>query len=116
MAITVEKLQKWASKKKTPKLIKTLSSSDVNIRVATIKALGLIKNEDSMNALIPLLNDPLPEIRASAAEALGNVGIARSLEFIRQLWLNEENELVREKAKWAMNQIKSQVAQEELNN
>lgn len=110
MAISVKKVQKWAEKKKVSKLLKALSVNDVEIRIAAIEALGKTKDENAMNTLITLFKDPNALIRANAAEALGNIGNGRTLEFVRQLWNTDSDENVREKAKKAINDIKENMA------
>ncbi len=113
MALSIKKVEKWAQKKKVDKLLKALSTEDIEVRIAVIKALGATKTENAMNALIPLLNHADPQIRLNTVEALGIIGIGRSLEFVRQLWNSEANEEVREKAKLAMNAIKENSQKEE---
>lgn len=113
MALSIKKVEKWAQKKKVDKLLKALSTEDIEVRIAVIKALGATKTENAMNALIPLLNNADPRIRLNTVEALGTIGIGRSLEFVRQLWNSEANEEVREKAKLAMNAIKENSKKEE---
>lgn len=116
MAVTVEKLEKWAQKSKTSKIIKTLSVDNKDLRIAAIKTLGTTKDEVSMNELISLLKDPDVSIRTTAIEALGTMGNSRSLEFIRQLWDTEKDEQVRETIRLAINKIKKKMADEEANN
>ena len=105
MAVTIKKVEKWSQKKKIPKLLKALSVEDTGIRIEVIKALGISKNESAMHTLIALLSDPDTSIRAASIEALGTMGNNRSIEFIRQLWNNESDENLREKAKLAINAI-----------
>jgi FOG: HEAT repeat len=106
MAITVQKVEKWSAKKKTAKLLKALEINDLNVRIAVIQALGRIKDENVMYKLVLLLKDSNPSIRASSAEALGNMGNVRSLEFVRQLWTIEQDQDVREKSRIAIAKIK----------
>lgn len=115
MAITIKKIESWSEKKKTDKLLKALSSDSEEIKVAAIRALGGIKEEKVMHALIALLSDPKAPIRSNAAEALGNIANPRSLEFVRQLWMNETDQEVREKSKEAINKIKANAVKSENN-
>lgn len=113
MAISLKKVEKWAQKKKVDKLLKALSCDDREIRVAVIKALGDSKNESAMHTLISLLKDPDVSVRIAVLEALGTMSNGRSLEFIKQLWNNESDENVKEKAKWAINEIKKNMVTED---
>lgn len=113
MAITIKKVDKWVQKKKLNKLLKALSTNNLEIRIAIIKALGSYKDENVMFKLLPFLKDPEPAIRIHAVEALGSMGNGRSLEFIRLLWSSESDENVREKARLAINSIKENVANAE---
>jgi len=113
MAITKKKVEKWAQKKNTGKLLKAITVEDAEIRVSVIKALGETKDENAMYTLINLLKDPDAVIRAAAVDALGVMANGRSLEFVRQLWNIETDESVREKAKSAISNIKANMANEE---
>jgi len=113
MGITIKEVEKWAQKNKVNKLLKALSTDNVDVRIAAIKALGTTNNESAMHSLITLLKDPDAAIRISAVEALGAMGNGRSLEFVRQMWNNETDEKVREKAKLAVNAIKEKMTKEE---
>ena len=113
MAITIKKIERWSSKKKVGKLLNAVNVAGADIRIAAIQALGATKDENAMHTLISLLKDPDKSIRASAADALGNMGNIRSLEFVRQLWVNEQDGEVREKAKQAIAKIKENTVQTE---
>lgn len=113
MAITIKKVEKWSAKKKTDKLLKALSVDAPEVKVAVIRALGKIQDEGVMHTLITLLKDPNAAIRGCAVESLGNLANGRSLEFVRQMWTNEQDEEVREKAKIAIAKIKTSAVQTE---
>ena len=113
MSITIKKVEGWAAKKKTPKLLKALSADGLDVRISAIKALGTIQDENVMHSLIALLKDPNASIRGSAVEALGILGNGRSLEFVRQLWMNEQDSEVLEKARQAIVKIKANTVQTE---
>lgn len=112
MGISVKKIEKWERKKKAAKLIKALDSNDKEIRMAAIKALGSIEEENSVNTLVGLLRDTDPDIRAAAVESLGKVGNSRSVEFVRYTVNNDSDENVRQKAGIALNLLKEKVEQE----
>lgn len=113
MAVDLQKIEKWKQKGKVAKLIKVLSEKNLDLRLAAIEALGSIEDNDAMNNLILALRDPNPSIRAAAADALGNMGNQRSIEFVRKLSVNDENEDVREKASRAFLKIKERVEEKE---
>lgn len=113
MGISVQTVEKWAQKKTVSKLIKALSEDSTEVRIAAIKGLGTIKDESAMNALIQILKDPDPLVRANVVEALGTIGIGRSLEFVRQVWNNDPDKDVCEKARLAVIAIKESMTKEE---
>lgn len=116
MAVTVQKVEKWAQKKKITKIInKGLSNTNIEVRIAAIKALGNSGDENAMHQLIALLKDPDATIRTAAVEALGVMGNGRSLEFVKQMLNSENDEKVLEKVKWTINEIREKVALEEKN-
>ena len=67
---TIDKLLKQGRKGKLKDLIKASSSNVDEIRAAAATAMGFIKTYESGMALIPLLRDPSPLVRASAADKL----------------------------------------------
>jgi len=114
MAITSKKIDVWAKKKKTAKLIKASSPNQTpEIRIAAIKALGNIENEAVMNKLIEYLRDPDPQIRLHSVEALGNIGNPRSKEFVLYTSNNDYDEDVRKYAVEALRKIKDKIQNEE---
>lgn len=107
MSITIKKVERWSAKKKTSKLLNALVSENLDVRISAIKALGTIQEENVMHSLIGLLKDPNASIRITAVEALGTLGNGRSLEFVRQMWVTEQDEETREKARLAIAKIKA---------
>lgn len=71
---TITKIAKLAEKKKSDKIIKFLSSSDTEIIKAALNALCEIHDEDSVNSIAAMIDNPEAEIRALAAKALGGIG------------------------------------------
>ncbi|HHV59374.1 MAG TPA: HEAT repeat domain-containing protein [Clostridiaceae bacterium] len=114
MGISVSKVEKWAKKKKTAKLVKFAESDDKDIRVAIAKGLGTIETEDSANGLVNMLRDPDPDVRIAAAESLGTVGNSRSIEFVRYIVNNDTDENVRKAAGEALNRLKEKINKELL--
>lgn len=56
--------------KPVDELLKRLSDGDLRVRLHAIAALGHIGDGKARDGLLPLLDDPLPEVRGFAAEAL----------------------------------------------
>jgi len=116
MAVTIKKVEKWAQKKKVNKLLKVLPDVvETDVRIAILQALGNTNDEKAMHTTILYLRDQDPTVRYTALEALGNMGNGRALEFVRQLWNNEKDEKVHEKAEWAIREIKAKMVNEEKN-
>ena len=54
----LSKIQKLQEKGKSDKIIKYLSSSDDTVVVAALEALSRIKDEDSVNSIAHMIEDP----------------------------------------------------------
>jgi len=59
--------QQWA-----PQIRRLLADSDGQVRQAAVAALGAIRNEDTATVVRPMLDDPDPRIRVTAALALAS--------------------------------------------
>ena len=70
----LSKIQKLQEKGKSDKIIKYLSSSDDTVVVAALEALSRIKDEDSVNSIAHMIDNPDTKIRVEAAKALGSIG------------------------------------------
>ena len=70
----LSKIQKLQEKGKSDKIIKYLSSSDDTVVVAALEALSQIKDEDSVNSIAHMIDNPDAKIRIEAAKALGSIG------------------------------------------
>ncbi len=57
-----------------PKLWTRLISAYADDRVIGIRAMGALATEQAKNALVTMLDDPVPEVRLAAAEQLGKLG------------------------------------------
>jgi AAA family ATP:ADP antiporter len=64
-AVRGELAQRWA-----PQIRRLLADADAGVRAAAIAALGTISNDDVTTLARPLLTDPDPRIRVTAATAL----------------------------------------------
>src|SRR5579864_5355236 len=51
-------------------LLVYLASSDTLLRRVAVRAVGRLQRPDLVSRLVPLLNDPVPAIRAEAANAI----------------------------------------------
>ena len=59
----LSKIQKLQEKGKSDKIIKYLSSSDDTVVVAALEALSRIKDEDSVNSIAHMIDNPDTKIR-----------------------------------------------------
>ena len=68
----LEKVEKAIEKGKEAALIKLAQDKDEEVRLAAIAGMGKIGKDDSFNFIVPdMLTNP--KVRATAAEALGNM-------------------------------------------
>ena len=65
----LSKIQKLQEKGKSDKIIKYLSSSDDTVVVAALEALSRIKDEDSVNSIAHMIDNPDTKIRVEGAKA-----------------------------------------------
>ena len=80
-------IQKLQEKGKSDKIIKYLSSSDDTVVVAALEALSRIKDEDSVNSIAHMIDNPDTKIRVEAAKALGSI----STEYAKTYLLHRLN-------------------------
>ena len=70
----LEKVEKAIEKGKEAALIKLAQDKDEEVRLAAIAGMGKIGKDDSFNFIVPdMLTNDDPKVRATAAEALGNM-------------------------------------------
>ena len=70
----LEKVEKAIEKGKEAALIKLAQDKDEEVRLAAIAGMGKIGKDDSFNFIVPdMLTNDDPKVRATAAEALGNI-------------------------------------------
>jgi cyclophilin family peptidyl-prolyl cis-trans isomerase/HEAT repeat protein len=55
-----------------------IKSDDPSIRYAVARAFASIQDSSSLDLLLPLLNDPQVQVRAMAAEAVGQIGSSKA--------------------------------------
>ena len=73
---------------RTDSLLTYLSHTNATFRYLAALSFASVRDSNAVEPLVPLLNDPLEEIRIAAAFALGQIGSARAeaplLEAFRQ--------------------------------
>lgn len=110
---SIKKIEKWAQKGKVAKLEKVISGPNVEYRNAAFKALGHSRDQEAITHLTNYVRHPDAEFRRLAAEAMGDSGAERTLEFLRKLSREDEDESVREVANNAILKINEVLAQAE---
>ena len=76
-------------------LIKQLSHKDSSKRIDAAETLGMIVDEKTVDALIPVLKDKDRFVRQEVALALGKLGNPKAVEHLAQALENEKNESVK---------------------
>jgi len=82
-----------------------LGGGDVNLEKNTLFALGAIGSADSVEPVAERLAAENPEVRSSAARALGRIGDTRAIAPLATLLDEDDSDDVRASAAWALNQI-----------
>ena len=103
-----DKILKLASKQKLGAIIKYSGNSSEEIRMTVAIALGMIPTYDSGMALIPLLRDASPMVRASESAAAIHAKVCE--EYVKKLAFTETDLNVKQVAKRAFDQLKDKVA------
>lgn len=96
--LSEDKIAKWGEKGKAANLIKAAGSKKENLRLAAVKAMGNVDNEQVFNTLITLLRDRNPEIRIAVLESLGKLNNKNAIEHVRGL-VSDTDPKVSEKAR-----------------
>lgn len=91
-----------------------LGGGDVKLESTSLQALGMIGNEDSTEAVAQRLAADNPDIRSAAARALGLIGDTRAIEPLATRLAEDDAERVRASAAWALVQIGTEDAFEEV--
>ena len=103
------KIAKLASKGKLDGLVKFASDSDDDIRTEVAIAMGQIKTYEAGMALIPLLRDSSPSVRAAAATSAADINAKHCEEYVKKLAFADADENVRKIAKEAFDRLKDRV-------
>jgi len=83
-----------------------LNDEDSDVRRSAAYALGKIRNEAAVEALLQALNDEDSDVRRSTAYALGKIRNEAAVEALLQA-LNDEDSNVRRSAAYALGEIAS---------
>ena len=105
-----DKILKLGNKQKLDAIIKYLNHSSEDIRITVAIALGMIPTYDSGMALIPLLRDKSPMVRATACESAAAIHAKVCEEYVKKLAFSETDLHVKQIAKKAYDQLKDRVA------
>jgi HEAT repeat protein len=71
---TAEAIAMLGDRRIYPKLWTRLISAYADDRVIGIRAMGALGTDEAKNAIVTMLDDPVPEVRLAAAEQLGKFG------------------------------------------
>lgn len=103
----IEKIEKLTQKGKVGKLISLAGDKDKDVRVAAIAGLGkLAENEDSLNALIGMMENEDPDIRKAVVTALGDSKGSYVETKLRYCMSHEKDSQVLEAAREALKKIR----------
>ena len=105
-----DRIMKLGSKQKLDAIIKYSNHPNEDIRITVAIALGLIPTYDSGVALITLLRDKSPMVRATACESAADIHAKVCEEYVKKLAFTETDINVKQVAKKAYDQLKDRVA------
>ncbi|MBO4637730.1 MAG: HEAT repeat domain-containing protein [Clostridiales bacterium] len=103
------KIDKLAKKNKLDGLVKLAGDSDDDVRMEVAIAMGRIPTYESGMALIPLLRDSSPMVRAAAATAAADIQAKHCEEYVKKLAFADADPNVRNIAKAAFDKLKTNV-------
>jgi len=104
-----DKIIKLGNKQKLSAVLKYSSHPDPSIRETVAMTLGMIPTYDSGMALIPLLRDSDPMVRASAATAAADIHAKHCEEYVKKLAFADDDPNVRQVAKRAFDRLKDSI-------
>ena len=110
---SLKKIEKWAQKGKIAKLEKVINGNNAEFREAAFKALAKSGDHDAVTHLTFYVRHPNPEFRRLAAQAMGESGAERTVEFLKKLYKDDEDESVREAANEALMKINEALAKKD---
>jgi HEAT repeat protein len=86
----------------TDALINGLHDPELHTREASVRALGIIRDEKTLPSLVPLLRDRSIAIRLSVIKAVENIGDRRVIPALKVIAEDDRDEVVRNTAKVAL--------------
>ena len=104
-----EKIMKLGSKQKLGAVIKHINNPNDDVRMTVAMARGMIPAYDSGMALIELLRDKSPMVRASAAEAAADIQAKNCEEYVKKLAFEDPDPDVKQVAMKAFEKLKDSV-------
>lgn len=106
---TKDKILKLGSKQKLDAILKHVNNPNEDIRIAVATALGMIPTYDSGMALISLLRDSSPMVRATAASSAAEIHAKHCEEYVKKLAFADTDPNVRQVAKKAFDRLKDNI-------
>ena len=103
-----DKIQKLGSKGKLSALLKYADAPEDDVRMAVAMAMGNIPSYETGMALIPLLRDSSPMVRAAATSA-AEIHAKHCEEYVKKLAFADSDPNVRQVAKAAFDKLKDSV-------
>ena len=104
-----EKILKLGAKQKLGGVLKYISNPSDEVRVTVAIALGMIPTYESGMGLIELLRDPVPRVRATAADSAAKIKAKHCEQYVKKLAFADSDPDVRQIAKRAFDQLKDTV-------
>lgn len=104
-----DKILKLGAKQKLGAIVKYVDNPSEDVRMSVAMALGMIPTYDSGMALINLLRDPSPMVRASACEAAAAIHAKNCEEYVKKLAFTETDPNVKQVAKRAFDKLRDSV-------
>lgn len=78
----LSKIEKMVAKNQAEKLMGLLNDKDETVVYAALDGLGKCTGDVAFNALVPLVHNANPTVRAHAARALGTMGLPKARTFL----------------------------------
>ncbi len=103
------KIEKYAQKNKSAKLVPLLNDRKKDIRIKAIKALATIGDDTSVNNLIIMLHDPDREIRLATIEGMAQMGNGVTKTHLQDYIEKENDKELVEAARKAIFSIAKQI-------
>ncbi len=104
-----DKILKLGSKQKLGALLKYADNPEDDVRMTVAMAMGMIPTYESGMALIPLLRDSAPMVRAAASTAAADIHAKHCEEYVKKLAFADADPNVRQVAKAAFEKLKDSV-------